>query len=60
MLVVRQALGDSGQAQQLIKTVRGHGYRFMLPVEEQTEPEGALAPVSSVPQVTRRQPSRSS
>ena len=52
MLVVRQALGDSGQAQQLIKTVRGRGYRFMLPVEEQTEPEGALAPVSSVPQVT--------
>ena len=26
--------------------------RFMLPVEEQTEPEGALTPVSSVPQVT--------
>jgi predicted ATPase/DNA-binding winged helix-turn-helix (wHTH) protein len=52
MLVVRQALGDSGQAQQLIKTVRGRGYRFMLSVEEQTESEGALAPVSSVPQVT--------
>jgi predicted ATPase/DNA-binding winged helix-turn-helix (wHTH) protein len=52
MLVVRQALGDSGQAQQRIKTVRGRGYRFMLPVEEQTEPEGALAPISSVPQVT--------
>src|SRR5262245_32035147 len=52
MLVVRQALGDSGQAQRLIKTVRGRGYRFMLAVEEQTEPEGALAPVSAVPQVT--------
>src|SRR5437867_4571304 len=46
MLVVRQALGDSGQAQQLIKTVRGHGYRFLHPVEEQAEPEGVLAPVS--------------
>ena len=52
MLVVRQALGDSGQAQQLIKTVRGHGLSLYLPVEEQTEPEGALTPVSSVPQVT--------
>jgi DNA-binding winged helix-turn-helix (wHTH) protein len=52
MLVVRQSLGDSGQAQQLIKTVRGRGYRFLLPVEEQTEPEGAHAPVSSVPQMT--------
>ena len=52
MLVMRQALGDSGQAQQVIKTVRGRGYRFMLPVEEQDTPEGTLAPVSSVPQVT--------
>jgi predicted ATPase/DNA-binding winged helix-turn-helix (wHTH) protein len=52
MLVVRQALGDSGQMQQLIKTVRGRGYRFVLPVEAQTEPEGAHAPVSSVPQMT--------
>lgn len=52
ILVVRQALGDSGQAQQMIKTVRGHGYRFMLPVEEQAEPDGALTSVSLVPQVT--------
>jgi DNA-binding winged helix-turn-helix (wHTH) protein len=52
MLVVRQALGDSGQTQQLIKTVRGRGYRFVLPVEVQTEPEDALAPEPSVPQVT--------
>jgi predicted ATPase/DNA-binding winged helix-turn-helix (wHTH) protein len=35
MFVVRKALGDSGQAQQMIKTVPGRGYRFMLPVEEQ-------------------------
>jgi predicted ATPase/DNA-binding winged helix-turn-helix (wHTH) protein len=52
MLVVRQALGDSGQTQQLIKTVRGRGYRFVLPVEVQTEPEGVLAPVPLVPRVT--------
>jgi predicted ATPase/DNA-binding winged helix-turn-helix (wHTH) protein len=50
MLVVRQALGDSGQAQRLIKTVRGRGYRFLLPVEEQTASESIPAPVSSVPQ----------
>jgi predicted ATPase/DNA-binding winged helix-turn-helix (wHTH) protein len=52
MLVVRQALGDSGQAQQLIQTVRGHGYRFLLPVEEQAGPEGGLAPASSALQGT--------
>jgi predicted ATPase/DNA-binding winged helix-turn-helix (wHTH) protein len=48
MLVVRQTLGDSGQAQRLIKTVRGHGYRFMLPVEEQAEAE--VTSSATVPQ----------
>ena len=31
---VRQAIGDSGRAQQLIQTVYGYGYRFIAPVEE--------------------------
>jgi DNA-binding winged helix-turn-helix (wHTH) protein len=29
---VRQAIGDSGQAQQLLQTRYGHGYRFVAPV----------------------------
>jgi class 3 adenylate cyclase len=33
----RQALGDSRQAQQLIQTLRGHGYHFVGVVEEQSE-----------------------
>ena len=30
---VRQAIGDSGRAQQLIQTVYGYGYRFIAAVE---------------------------
>src|SRR5262245_50252279 len=35
IMAVRQALGDSGQRQRVIRTVRGRGYRFVAPVEEQ-------------------------
>jgi class 3 adenylate cyclase/tetratricopeptide (TPR) repeat protein len=35
IMAVRQALGDSGQRQQVIRTLRGRGYRFVAPVEEQ-------------------------
>src|SRR5215510_13105806 len=31
----RQAIGDTGRAQQLIETRRGYGYRFVGAVEEQ-------------------------
>src|SRR5262245_66000303 len=27
----RQAIGDSGRAQQMIRTVYGYGYRFIMP-----------------------------
>ena len=30
----RQAIGDNGQAQRLIRTVHGHGYRFVGPARE--------------------------
>src|SRR5262245_10538559 len=39
---VRQAIGDTGRAQQLIETRRGYGYRFVGAVEEQ--PAALLAP----------------
>jgi pentatricopeptide repeat protein len=32
--VVRQAVGDSGQAQGIIQTLHGYGYRFVASVEE--------------------------
>jgi AAA ATPase domain len=39
---VRQAIGDSGRAQQLIQTVYGYGYRFVAAVEECADlPPGA-------------------
>jgi len=31
---VRQVVGDSGQAQSIIQTLHGYGYRFVAPVEE--------------------------
>jgi pimeloyl-ACP methyl ester carboxylesterase len=38
---VRQALGDDGQAQRLIRTVHGTGYRFVGTVREETAPAPA-------------------
>lgn len=35
---VRQAVGDSGRAQQVILTLHGHGYRFVAPVVMSGEP----------------------
>ena len=37
VLEVRKAIGDSGQAPRLLRTVRGRGYRFVAPVEEQEQ-----------------------
>src|SRR5262244_3653008 len=31
---VRQAIGDTGEAQQLIQTVHGYGYRCLVPITE--------------------------
>jgi len=41
---VRQAIGDTGEAQQLIQTVHGYGYRCMVPVR--MEPSMAPAPAA--------------
>jgi pimeloyl-ACP methyl ester carboxylesterase/DNA-binding winged helix-turn-helix (wHTH) protein len=40
----RQAVGDSGGQQQVIRTVRGVGYRFVAEVRTDVEPRGVLAP----------------
>ena len=39
----RNALGDSGEVQRLIRTVRGHGFRFVGAVREEIEQAGADA-----------------
>ena len=46
----RRVLGDNGDLQQTIQTVRGRGYQFVAPVEEL--PDGAPAP--AFPKVTKR------
>src|SRR5262245_11738808 len=40
----RQAIGDTGRAQQLIETRRGYGYRFIGAVKEWPEAPPALEP----------------
>ncbi|HET6663714.1 MAG TPA: alpha/beta fold hydrolase [Acidimicrobiales bacterium] len=41
---VRQAVGDDGQAQRVIRTVHGRGYRFVAPVEELDKLPPAASP----------------
>ena len=43
----RQAIGDTGQTQQLIQTRRGYGYRFVGAVEERSEAPSAQAPTGT-------------
>jgi DNA-binding winged helix-turn-helix (wHTH) protein len=51
----RRAIGDDGSKQALIRTVRGRGFRFAVPVETvgnapgSTEPSGHPAPESTRP-----------
>ena len=35
----RQAIGDDGHSQQLIRTARGRGYQFVAPVSEAAQPD---------------------
>jgi TolB-like protein/Tfp pilus assembly protein PilF len=44
---VRRATGDTGQTQQVVRTVHGQGYRFVAPVQE--EPDEEQPPRESSP-----------
>jgi DNA-binding winged helix-turn-helix (wHTH) protein len=44
VMEARQAIGDSGQRQCRIKTLRGRGYRFVASVEERPAAQPATAP----------------
>src|SRR3954454_4974328 len=43
---VRRALGDDGQAQRVIRTVHGRGYRFVADVATGTAPAATTPPAS--------------
>ena len=43
---VRLTVGDSGQAQRIIQTQRGHGYRFVADLEASSAPAGGCTPPS--------------
>jgi pimeloyl-ACP methyl ester carboxylesterase len=45
----RQAVGDDGQAQRVIKTVHGRGYRFVAPCDESAPSGGPGADASDAP-----------
>ena len=44
----RQAIGDDGRSQRLVRTVHGRGYQFVAPVDEAAQPDPA-ASVSPAP-----------
>src|SRR5215475_11431395 len=46
---VRITVGDSGQAQRIIQTQRGHGYRFVVDVMVETSHSGTEERPSSTP-----------
>jgi DNA-binding winged helix-turn-helix (wHTH) protein/pimeloyl-ACP methyl ester carboxylesterase len=48
---LRQALGDDGKAQRLVRTVRGRGYQFIADVDERGERGGppTVTPTALVP-----------
>ena len=46
----REAIGDDGEQQRIVKTQHGRGYRFVAAVREQTlEPEAAPVATEAVP-----------
>jgi class 3 adenylate cyclase/predicted ATPase len=49
ILEVRKAIGDSGQAPRLLRTVRGRGYRFVAPAAEQEQTPPPSPTVATVP-----------
>jgi pimeloyl-ACP methyl ester carboxylesterase/DNA-binding winged helix-turn-helix (wHTH) protein len=46
---LRQALGDDGKAQRLVRTVRGRGYQFIGDVDERGGPPPKVTPTALVP-----------
>jgi class 3 adenylate cyclase/tetratricopeptide (TPR) repeat protein len=46
IMAVRRAIGDHGDTQRLLRTVRGRGYRFLAPVEEREQGPPADGPRS--------------
>src|SRR5436190_23692086 len=44
---VRQAVGDSGHAQGVIRTLRGHGYRFVAPIMARMAGRAAAAALTA-------------
>ena len=50
--VARNAIGDSGQDQRLIKTLPRKGFRFIGDVQEASEPEGAVVASDPVAALT--------
>jgi DNA-binding winged helix-turn-helix (wHTH) protein len=45
----RRAIGDSGHAQQMIRTVYGYGYRFIMTVEEGSDLSSQAAVAATLP-----------
>src|SRR5882724_4171917 len=57
IMAVRKALGDRGDTQRLLRTVRGRGYRLVAPVEAR-DPVRSTVPLSPVPLPAAEDPAR--
>jgi DNA-binding winged helix-turn-helix (wHTH) protein/tetratricopeptide (TPR) repeat protein len=50
VMKARRAVGDDSERQAVIRTVHGHGYRFVAALDEGTEPAEPVAPATVVKQ----------
>ncbi|MET0229855.1 MAG: transcriptional regulator, partial [Rhodanobacteraceae bacterium] len=59
---LRRALGDTGASPSYVETVRGHGYRFIAPVENlaalEAEPQPRVAAIETPGRPTTARPAR--
>jgi tetratricopeptide (TPR) repeat protein len=59
VMKARKAVGDDAATQAVIKTIHGHGYRFVAPLEEPATAESSIqAPVEPSPSATEPAPTR--
>ncbi len=47
---VRKVVGDNGRDQRIIRTQRGHGYRFVAEIDRRRRPADAALPSANVPE----------
>ena len=47
----RQAIGDDGRSQRIIRTAHGRGYQFVAPVDEGADPDASVSPAPPMQEI---------